>query len=224
MRADVLRFPLALLCVLAGASAFAAGFDCAKARSPVEKQICADAELSRLDELLARFYPAARDKLQENARCLVTDQQQWLRTRNACDGGACLKTAYLARLTELVALQPGMNLPRDLELPPGPQLAWAVAPLPELAGGTPPASRPFRIEGQLGWGCPECGYYLRAGGKSYVMLGDMFLGGATATSLSVILETGKQARFAARGRLLEKEESGIAYFDNRHCVYLYRLN
>jgi uncharacterized protein len=41
--------------VLQGA-AQAASFDCAKAQSKVEKIICADAELSKLDEDLATAY------------------------------------------------------------------------------------------------------------------------------------------------------------------------
>ena len=45
------------------------------------------------------------------------------------------------------------------------------------------------------------------------------LGGATATALGVLLETGKTARFAARGFL----RNDSAHFDNQHCVYLYRL-
>jgi uncharacterized protein len=223
-RAVPARLALALACALASAGATAASFDCAKARSPVEKQICADPELSRFDELLARFYSAARDRLQENARCLVSDQQQWLRTRNACAGGACLKAAYLARLAELAALQPGMNLPRNLELPAAPALAWAIATPEEMKGDPRVPSKPFRVEGRLAFG--EDGYQVRNdAGKGYVLIGDMFLGGATATQLPVILETGKAARFAARGLLRDKEDArGVASFDNHHCVYLHRLN
>ena len=215
---------LALLALLLPLAASAASFDCARAASRVEKAICADAEVSRLDDHLGRFYWAARERLAENRSCVEADQRQWLRARNACADGACLKRAYLERLGELVALQPGMNLPRDLELPAVPALAWAIATPEEMKGDPRLPSKPFRIEGKLGWGCPECGYYVRNdAGKSYVMIGDMFLAGATATALQVVLETGKTARFAARGFLREKEDSGQASFDNHHCVYLYRL-
>ena len=205
--------------------AFAASFDCAKASSRVEKAICADSELSRLDELLGRFYFAARERLAENGSCLASDQQQWLRTqRNACADDACLKKVYLERLAELVALQPGMNLPRNLDLPAAPALVWAIATPAEMKGDPRVPSTAFRVEGALGWGCPECGFYVRNdAGKSYVMIGDMFLAGATATSLQVLLETGKAARFAARGFLQDKEQSGQAYFDNQRCIYLHRL-
>lgn len=214
-----------LLALFAPLATHAAGFDCARAATRVEKAICADAEVSRLDELLARFYSAARDRLAENGSCLAADQRQWLREkRNACADGACLKKTYLGRLAELVELQPGMNLPRDLELPRAPALAWAIATPGEMKGDPRLPSKPFRVEGRLGFGCPECGYYVRNdAGKSYVMIFDMFLGGATATALGVLLETGKTARFSARGFLRDKEDSGQASFDNHHCIYLYRL-
>lgn len=83
-------------------------------------------------------------------------------------------------------------------------------------------SKPFRAEGKLERG--DTGFSIRnAKNKSYALIGDMFLGGATATMLQVALETGKTARFAARGYLRDKEDSGQAYFDNHHCVFLYRL-
>jgi uncharacterized protein len=212
-----------LVCFLVTAAqcAAAASFDCAKASTRVEKAICADAALSRLDELLGRFYFAARERLAENGACLVADQQQWLRAgRNPCADADCLKKAYLERLAELVELQPGMNLPRDLELPRAPALAWAIATPEEMKGDPRVPSKPFRVEGRLERG--DSGFSVR-NEKSYVLLGDMFLAGATATQLPVILETGKTARFAARGFLRDKEESGQAYFDNHHCTYLYRL-
>ena len=212
---------LALLLVFP-LTASAASFDCAKASTGTEKAICADAELSALDDHLGRFYFAARERLAENASCIAADQQQWLRAkRNACAENVCLKNAYLARLTELVPLQPGMNLPRNLELPAGPQIVWAIATPPELKGDPPVASKPFRVEGRLEHG--DNGFAVRNENRSYVLIGDMFLAGATATALQVALETGKTARFAARGFLRQKEESGRAYFDNQQCVYLYRL-
>ena len=45
-----------ILCALFAATGHAASFDCAKAATPVEKMICADALLGRLDEALARNY------------------------------------------------------------------------------------------------------------------------------------------------------------------------
>jgi uncharacterized protein len=204
MRALLLLFPLA---------ASAASFDCAKAVSRVEKAICSESELSTLDEHLGRFYFAARDRLAENASCIAADQRDWIRRRNACADSACLKKLYLERLAELAALQPGMNLPRSLELPRAPALVWAIATPEEMKGDPKAASKPFRVEGALGRG--DDGIAV----GSYALIGDMFLGGATATQLAVIMETGKAARFAARGFLRDDSR----HFDNQHCVYLYRL-
>ena len=213
-----------LVALFAPLVAHAASFDCAKAGTKTEKAICADAELSRLAELLGRFYFAARERLAENRSCLEADQRLWLREkRNACADGACLKKIYLERLAELVELQPGMNLPRDLELPRAPALAWAIATPEEMKGDPRVPSKPFRVEGRLERG--DSGFSIRnEKNKSYALIGDMFLGGATATMLQVALETGKTARFAARGFLREKEESGQASFDNGHCVFLHRLS
>ena len=204
---------LALLALLVPCAAGAASFDCAKAATRTEKAICTDAELSALDEHLGRFYFAARDRLAENASCVASDQRDWIRRRNACADGACLKKTYLERLAELVALQPGMYLPRNLELPRAPALVWAIATPEEMKGDPKVASKPFRAEGRL-----ERGDNGIAVGN-YVLIGDMFLGGATATALPVLIETGKTARFSARGFL--RDDSG--YFDNQYCVYLYRL-
>ncbi len=58
----------------------AASFDCAKAASKSEKQICADAQLSRLDEELAAAYDQAKQKLSADAQKLfVSGQRSWLK-------------------------------------------------------------------------------------------------------------------------------------------------
>ncbi len=201
----------------------AASFDCGEARTRTEKAVCADAELSHLDELLGRFYHGARQQLAENSACLETDQRRWLRAvRDACAGTTCLKKVYLERLAELVALQPGMNIPRNLELPVYPALLWAIAPLPELKGAPRVAPHPLQVEGKLDFGCPECGYFLRAdGGKTYVLIHDLFLGGATATQLAVLRETSRDARLMARG-FARTDDPRQAGFDNQHCVYLHQ--
>lgn len=217
-----MKILLALLVILIEKPLAAASFDCSEARTRIEKALCADAELSRLDELLGRFYRGARQQLAENASCLETDQRHWLRAvRDACADAACLKKVYLERLAELVALQPGMNIPPHLELPASRTLLWAIAPLPELKGAPRAASHPLQVEGKLDFGCPECGYFLRAGGgKTYVLIHDMFLGGATATQLSVLRETSRDARLMARG-FARTDDPRQAAFDNQHCVYLY---
>ncbi len=53
------QLALALLWFLITSAAQGAGFDCARAASKVEKLICGDAELSRLDEEMSSVYLAA---------------------------------------------------------------------------------------------------------------------------------------------------------------------
>lgn len=99
-----------------------ASFDCAKAQAKVERLICADAELSKLDEKLSTAYKTAiQDEKQvgtipqslkqtinkandEQKQRLVTEQKHWLKdTRNLCTDEHCVKQAYQSRLAALAA-------------------------------------------------------------------------------------------------------------------------
>ena len=216
---------IALIACFASAPAIAASFDCAKAGDRVEKAICADAQISDLDDMLGRYYHGALAALQENAACLKGDQQEWLRTkRNACgEKPECLKTVYLERLAELRALQPGINTQRKIELPPHPALAWAMAPEADHIVAPAIASRPATVEGSLAYDEALGSFVLRAGGgKVYLLLPDIMRGGSNATMLPILAETGAKERFSARGRLAVKGE-GRPFFDHRHCIFLHRL-
>jgi uncharacterized protein len=58
----------------------AASFDCAKAASKSEKQICANPQLSALDEELARVYDAAKNQLSpESQKLFISGQKSWLK-------------------------------------------------------------------------------------------------------------------------------------------------
>lgn len=90
----------------------AASFDCAKAATAVERAICADGALARLDREVAQAYgqrladiEAASDK-----DAVRVAQRGWLERRNAaCKDqsgtalGACLTGVYRTRLAELSA-------------------------------------------------------------------------------------------------------------------------
>jgi uncharacterized protein len=78
----------------------AASFDCAKASSKVEKMICADADLSKLDEEMAAAY---KEALQDQSKAEATKQAQtqWLKGRNACADAGCVRSSYITRLTDL---------------------------------------------------------------------------------------------------------------------------
>lgn len=92
----------ALFCLLATAlSAYAASFDCAGAGTKVEKLICGDAGLSKLDKELSATYKAAL-KDGKQADSIKQAQKQWLKeTRNTCQDVECLRAAYRNRIGEL---------------------------------------------------------------------------------------------------------------------------
>lgn len=78
----------------------AASFDCAKAQSKVEKMICADAGLSRLDEELAKTYGEVLKKTPDEA-LLKKQQRGWLKARKQCRDISCLSDHYRGRLAVL---------------------------------------------------------------------------------------------------------------------------
>lgn len=86
--------------VVLASSAQASSFDCAKAGTKVEKLICGDAEISKLDEELSAAYKTA---LQDGKQADTTRQAQkrWMKERNGCSDAACVKRAYEARLKTL---------------------------------------------------------------------------------------------------------------------------
>ena len=81
-------------------TANAASFDCAKAGSKVEKMICANPELSKLDEKLNRVYSEALIKVSDPEN-LKQRQRGWLKSRKVCIGVACLRNTYKAQIDVL---------------------------------------------------------------------------------------------------------------------------
>ncbi len=91
----------------------AASFDCAKAQTKVEKLICADAELFKLDEDLAAAYARA---LKANGSVAATRhaQKQWIKDRNGCIDTECVKHAYSKRISSLTAAPAETHSFRDM--------------------------------------------------------------------------------------------------------------
>jgi uncharacterized protein len=85
---------------LAAAAAQAASFDCQKATTFVEKEVCNVNLLGRLDDALAenyRFMLAA--DIGDGARKQIrADQRKWLGDRNKCTTGTCVQKAYRVRI------------------------------------------------------------------------------------------------------------------------------
>ena len=82
----------------------AASFDCTKAMTGVEKQVCASNELSALDDELAGTYRTATKRTAEPKR-FRDEQRTWLAERDAClsetDAVGCLVKHYRDRIAAL---------------------------------------------------------------------------------------------------------------------------
>lgn len=81
-------------------SAQGASFDCGKAGTKVEKLICGDAELSKLDEELSAAYKTVLND-QKQADTVKQTQKLWMKERNGCADADCVKRAYETRLSSL---------------------------------------------------------------------------------------------------------------------------
>ncbi|HTY21758.1 MAG TPA: lysozyme inhibitor LprI family protein, partial [Desulfomonilaceae bacterium] len=87
--------------LMTAGNAHAASFDCGKATSEVEKIICSNDELSRLDESLNKAYQKALTRT-ETRKQTIESQKQWLQNeRDACENAECIKNAYETRIWEL---------------------------------------------------------------------------------------------------------------------------
>lgn len=88
---------------------YSASFDCTIASTSIEKAICADENLSKMDEELSFFYTKLRKSLINNkdiANELLSQQRQWLRNRNRkCSPlpniTTCLTEQYQPRINAL---------------------------------------------------------------------------------------------------------------------------
>jgi uncharacterized protein len=79
----------------------AASFDCGKAKTEVEKLICGDDELSKLDESLNEAYLRALNRADIKKQA-IESQRQWLKyERDVCQNAECIKKAYETRIKEL---------------------------------------------------------------------------------------------------------------------------
>lgn len=99
----IVRLLILLVMGFFASDAFAASFDCGKAAGPVEKLICGDQDVSRLDTQLQGTYQTALGAVDASSKDrLVKEQRNWIRyTRNICQDEACLGDAYKARIAVL---------------------------------------------------------------------------------------------------------------------------
>lgn len=101
--------------LLCANTAHAASFDCAKAQTRVEKAICHDPEISRLDGELGKVYAAVLARVDsEQEKRLVSQELNWLKNvRDVCPTQTCLSRAYQTRLAALRTIYDKSAAPRS---------------------------------------------------------------------------------------------------------------
>jgi len=107
-------------------TAQAASFDCEKAVSKIEKLICSDDELSKLDESLNKAYLQALERADIKQQ-IIESQREWLKyERNLCPSAECMRKAYTTRIKELnLTSSTGIVIHRDVRLYGSPPEALA---------------------------------------------------------------------------------------------------
>lgn len=95
------RIVIAILLIVSSALSHAASFDCAKASTRIEKAVCGDEQLSKLDSDLMAAYKAAQ-AISADADKLKSEQKAWLQSsRNKCEDTECIRKAYEDRINAL---------------------------------------------------------------------------------------------------------------------------
>ena len=103
MRLTSIIFILASFLLLL-TNANSASFNCAKAKSKVEKAICGDPDLSKLDEQLSTAYKASLSS-HPLPDYVKARQRDWVSLNQYCDSSnfiACLKNNYQERIAHLM--------------------------------------------------------------------------------------------------------------------------
>ncbi|EKD2720048.1 DUF1311 domain-containing protein [Escherichia coli] len=94
---------LFVLSMMACSTSYAASFDCNKASSDVEKIICSDHKLDRLDDYLSQNYKIAMSPdMPEGSKSKIRESQiAWLNKRNACTDAQCIEKMYSKQIDYL---------------------------------------------------------------------------------------------------------------------------
>lgn len=94
---------LFILSMMACSTSYAASFDCNKATSDVEKMICSDHKLSRLDDYLSQNYKIAMGPdMPEGSKSKIRKSQiDWIDKRNTCTDTKCIEKMYSKQMDYL---------------------------------------------------------------------------------------------------------------------------
>ena len=92
-----------MLPLLSVINILAASFDCAKATTKVEKMICADTKLSRLDKEIAAAYAQLLSLIdalgaKQEKKKFQELRKRWVREDEKCDNVYCLRNSYSSTL------------------------------------------------------------------------------------------------------------------------------
>lgn len=91
------------IAICMAAQAHASPIDCSKASTRVERQICSNELILRLDLAVDRNYQGSLgSEIGSQARQhLIRTQRDWLKKRNACRDATCIEEIYRARVDAL---------------------------------------------------------------------------------------------------------------------------
>ena len=141
MKAITRLLPATLIVAcLTSPAAFAASFDCSKARTLVETAICTTPSLSAKDDLLNEHYRPL-----QHLKIIRELERQWLReVRNRCAAVSCIEEAYdqqNSRLTpvpanpqaETPALKPSQDQQPYLQIEDAVWQRFALATFPQAS-------------------------------------------------------------------------------------------
>ena len=94
----------------------AVSFDCSKATTKIEKIICSDNELSKLDDQLSSTYKTSL-QVERDADAIRHGQKEWMKARNACQDVACIRLAYEKRISDLSPISNSQSVALDRASP-----------------------------------------------------------------------------------------------------------
>ncbi len=103
MKTNLKILSVTLLASLCG-QAHSASFDCSKASSHIEKMICNNAELSKLDSELLPIYKQARQVTNNSANFKANGRKSLQWRSNNCTTSSCIRNWYKNRKVELESI------------------------------------------------------------------------------------------------------------------------
>ena len=190
---------LGLLLALAPSPAPAASFDCTKARTPDERAVCADPNLSALDsEMGGLWYAFSRfPMMMGSSGARRDDAKQFLAERGACgSNAACIGAAYKARIA---ALREGV--------------ASAITNMAKESETTTPAPAPRPVMNRVALYGEQCR-----------QLGGQLAGNAWPDMMTADLDHDGQPDYVLNAQNLSCDGSATAFCANDGCAVTVALS